>query len=301
MSLLGGCHEERKGSVVRLDLGETIRALGSDDLQVATAAESRLAAIGLPALPALDAALRHEPEPVRLGVIDVLADIEGEGVSALLIEALRDPSAEVRADAAMALRAHPEPAVDQALGRALEDGDAAVRQRAAIACSSSCRSPESVRALVQHALEDPASAVAAKAEASLATLYARDDHTLAQTVKTAVEAVAPAQLATTDAERRARAALVLGSVGDVRAIPVLEQVAAEPGEPRQRLKAIYALGQIGDASVVAVLQARLAQPETAVYAHDALRRAATRNVPGAGEAIAGYTGPQSPVPLRPPT
>jgi HEAT repeat protein len=300
--LLAACrHEDRKSSVVQLDVQQTVRELGSDDLQVASAAESRLSAIGLPALPALAAALRQEPETVRLGVIEVLADMEGDDVSAVLVDALDDPSAQVRAEAAMALRAHPQPPVDRALGRTLDDPDAIVRQRSAIACSSSCRSAESMRALVRHALEDPEPLAASTAAASLTVLYSSKDPALVQTVKAAVEAAVPAQLQHTDAQRRERAAIVLAGIQDIRAVPVLEQMAAASNNPRLRLRAIYALGQIGDASAVPVLKARLADNATAVYAHDALRRAATRNVPGASEALAGYAGPHSPVPLRPPT
>ena len=301
VALLGGCGEQRDDSVVQLDLTETVRALGSDDLQISSAADDRLSAIGEPALPALTAAMRQESEAVRIGVVEVVTVIPGDGASALLVQALADPSAQVRAEAAMALRNRQGPTVDQALTRAFNDPNELVRQRVAIACSASCRSPEGIRALVRHALEDPVQMVASTAASGVASLHASEDPALIPTVKAAVEASAPAQLADSDAQRRARAAIVLGGIGDTRAIPVLEQVAAESSEPRRRLKAIYALGEIGDASAVPVLQARLADPATAVYAHDALRRAATRQVPGAADAIAGYTGTQSPVPLAPPT
>jgi HEAT repeat protein len=297
--LLGACTDEHDSAVVQLDLRDSVRALGSDDLQVASTAESRLVAIGPPALPVLAAALRQEPEAVRVGVIDVLVEMEGEEVSALLVGALGDPAEAVRADAAMALRMHRGPAVEEALVRALEDPSETVRQRAAIACASSCRSADSATALVPRALDDPAAPVGWTAVSSLGRLQAGEDQALTRAIATAVEAAAPARLDRPDAGQRARAAVLLASIGDMRAVPVLEALLVER-DTRLRVKAIHALGQVGGPNSIAVLRGLLAEPGIAVYAHDALRRAAGRGVAGADAALAGYTGQQSPVPLPPP-
>jgi hypothetical protein len=66
------------------------------------------------------------------------------------------------------------------------------------------------------------------------------------------------------------------------------------------LKAIHALGLVGGPSAVPLLRGLLGEPGTAVYAHDALRRAAGRGVAGADAALAGYAGPQAPAGLPPP-
>jgi len=298
-ALVGACTEDRDVSVVRLDLGESIRALGSDDLEVASAAGNKLAAIGAPALPALSAALRQGPETVRIGIIEVLEEMGGEDIMPLLVGALDDPAEQVRADAAMALRTHGGPAVEQALVRALDDPSATVRQRAVVGCRSACRSVESVQALVRHALDDPAAPVGWAAVKRLEQLRAGGDQAVAGSVDAAVVASAPLGLDRPDAGQRVRAAVLLATAGDARAMPVL-QAAAEQGDTRLRLQAIYALGVVGGAEAIPVLQTVRAEPAVAVYAHDALRRAAGRGVAGADAALAGYDGPQSPVPLPPP-
>jgi hypothetical protein len=83
-------------------------------------------------------------------------------------------------------------------------------------------------------------------------------------------------------------------------VPVLEASVAERDDTRLRVKAIYALGLVGGPNSIPVLRGLLGEPGIAVYAHDALRRAAQGGVGGADAALAGYTGQQSPVPLPPP-
>lgn len=297
---LGACGEGRDPYVVRIDLRQTIRALGSDDLDAASEAESRLLALDEAALPALDAGLRDEPEAVRVGAIETLASMHGDEVARLLVRALQDPAEEVRTDAAMALRLHRGLAVEQALVRALGDSSQAVRQRAALACGASCRTPASVSPLLACALGDEAQAVGWAATTSLGSLRASGDEALAAAVDAAVRTAAPAQLRQDEAERRVRAAILLAMIGDGQGAPVLESLAEERADPRLRLRVLHALGEVGGPGAVAPLRGALTEPGVAVYAHDALRRAAGRGVPGAQAALAGYAGPQSPVPLPPP-
>lgn len=299
VSALVACGGERKESVVELDLGGTIRDLGSDDLEVSSRAQSRLAAVGTPALPALGAALRQGPEPVRLGAVEVLAGMEGDEASRILIGALADPGAQVRADAAFALRTRRGAEVDRALTQALDDPAAPVRQRAAVACGAACRSGDAVRALVARALDDPEMSVAWAASASIARLRAADPE-LARPADAAVLAAAPARLAGSDVGRRAPAAILLAEVGDVRAAPILEVLVNEGSDTRLRLKVVYALGQVGGPSAIPPLQGLLGDPGMAGYAYDAIRRAAARGVAGAEAALAGYDGPRPLAPLPPP-
>jgi HEAT repeat protein len=224
----------------------------------------------------------------------------GEAVAPLLVGALDDPAEQVRADAAMALRMHGGSAVEQALVRALEDPSELVRQRAVVGCGSACRSVESVQALVRHALDDPAAPVGWVAVKRLEQLRAGGDPAVTGSVDAAVVASAPLRLDRPDTGQRVRAAVLLATAGDARAMPVLQASAVEHGDTRLRLQAIYALGVAGGSDAVPVLQTLVTEPAVAVYAHDALRRAAGRGVTGAAAALAGYDGPQSPVPLPPP-
>ena len=299
LGALVACGGERKEGVVELDLGGTIRDLGSDDLEVSSRAQSRLAAVGSPALPALAAALRQEPEPVRLGAIEVLAEMDGDEASRTLVGALSDPAVQVRADAAFALRSRRGAEVDRALVQALDDPAAPVRQRAAVACGAACRSGDAIRVLVARALDDPEASVASSASTSLARLRAADE-ALARAVDAAVLAAAPARLAGADAGRRAPAAILLAEIGDARGAPTLEALVNEGGDTRMRLKVVYALGQVGGPSAVPLLRGLLGDSAMAAYAYDAIRRAAARGVAGAEAALAGYDGPRPLAPLPPP-
>jgi len=297
---LGGCHEDQSPYLLEIDLGGSLHDLASDDLDVSSRAASRLEAIGAPVLPALAAALQREPNEVRVGVVEVLSEMGDEGVTPLLADAVGDPDAEVRADAAFALRAHPGPVAEQALLRALDDPDPTVRRSAATACGAACRSADTVRALVGCALDESASPVGSAAVVALSRLRTMGDPALEATVDAAVSAAAPARLAGTDLEPRAHAAVLLAVMGDERAAPVLEAAVAELHDPRERLRAIYGLGFVAGPSAVPMLRGLLAEPSMAAYAADALRRAAERGVAGADAALVGYTGPRSPAPLPPP-
>ena len=293
--LLGGCGEKQESAVVQLDLAATIRDLGSDDLDVSSPAEDRLTAIGDPAVPSLAAALRQEPEAVRIGVIEVLDRIGGEAVVPPLVGAVADQSAQVRADAVFALRAHDGACVEEAVLRGLRDQNERVRQYAAKACGVVCRSPDAVRALAGRAVEDAASEVGWSAVVALYLLRAnQNESALAGIVDAAVSDSAPAHLGDRHATVRLNAAMALALVGDERAAPVLEAAIVTLRDPRERLRAIYGLGLVGGPSAVPVLHGLLGEPAVAPYAYDALRRAAGRGVVGADAALATYAGPVPP-------
>lgn len=297
---LGGCREEGSPYLLEIDLGGSLHDLASDDLDVSSRAASRLAAIGRPVLPALAAALHREPKEVRLGVIEVLGEMADEGVTPLLADAVADPDARVRADAALALRSHPGAVAEQGLLRALGDPDPKVRRNAATACGAACRSATAVRALVGCALDDSASPAGWSAVVALCRLRTIGDPALEATIDAAVSAAAPARLARADVQPRVRAAVLLAVMGDQRAAPVLEVIVAESRDTRERLRAIYGLGFVAGPGAVPVLRGLLAEPAIAAYASDALRRAAERGVAGAETALASYEGPRPPIPLPPP-
>jgi HEAT repeat protein len=296
---LGGCHEDRSPYLLEVDLGGSLHDLASDDLDVSSRAASRLEALGAPVLPVLAVALRREPKGVRLGVVEVLGEMRDEGVTPLLAGAVADPDAEVRADAAFALRSHPGAVAEQALLRGLGDADPTVRRSAATACGAACRSAAAVRALVGCALDDSVSPVGWAAVVALGRLRTTDAPALEATVDAAVSAEAPARLARADVESRARAAVLLAVVSDERAAPVLEAAVTELHDPRERLRAIYGLGFVAGPGAIPVLRGLLAEPGISAYARDALRRAAERGVTGADAALAGYGRPLPPLPPPP--
>jgi HEAT repeat protein len=299
LGLIGGCTGEREGDVVQLRLGETIRQLGSDDLDVESRAQNRLTAIGAPALPALAAAMRQEAPPVRVGVVEVVSEMEGTAAADILIAAVKDSSDEVRADAALALRLRRGSAVEAALIATLDDPSARVRQRAAVACGQACASEAGIGALLRHGLSDPDPVAAWAAAASLIRIR-EGDPALVHSVDAAIAADAPAALSESEVAHQERAAVLLATIGDQRAIPILERLVNSRDDNRVRLRAIYALGSVGGPSAVPVLQALLNEPPMAGYAYDALRRAGERGVPGAQAALDAYTGPRPAAPLPPP-
>jgi HEAT repeat protein len=264
---------------VEIDLGPSIAALASDDLDVSSPAEDRVVALGDDAVPALRAALEREGPPVRLAVVEALALMGGESVADVLVRTMRtDPSEQVRAEAAFALRQFRTPSLDEALGAALRDPGAGVRRQAATACGAVCRTPANVQALAALALGDPESQVWWAARAALVRLRSRDDGALEAAVDSSVQAVAPAALAGEKAARAARAALLLADVGDARGAVVLVGLAAGPGDVTMRQQAVIALGAVGDASATPVLEAAAEVPQLKVLATLALARLRSRGV-----------------------
>ena len=116
--------------------------------------------------------LSADPEPAaRSRAASELGMIGGEPAIAALVQALRDPSKEVRASAAAALGAIGMPAIG-ALLAALADGNWVVRYRAAEAIGS-VRDPRSVAALIR-ALADEKDHVRYMAARGLGRLRAGD-------------------------------------------------------------------------------------------------------------------------------
>jgi HEAT repeat protein len=222
-----------------------------------------------------------------VAVVDALAQMRGEGVRCLLLRTLReDPAGAVRAEAAFALRDFRGPRVEKALVAALDDPSAEVRARAATACGAVCRSPANVEPLTAHALTDPDTGVWWAARATLARMKAEGRADMVAEVDATVRAMAPARLASRDANAADRAALLLADVGDVRGLPRLEVLAVESDDLRTRQQAVAALGALGGASVIAPLRRALQDPSVRPLAFLALQHAAARGIPGAAAALA---------------
>src|SRR5688572_14645879 len=92
----GGADDDYR---VTSDLGPTIRALASDDLDESSDATDRILAAGRDALPALRAALGKESPDVRREVVAVVVRIDDPAAVALLVAAATDADPGVRYEA----------------------------------------------------------------------------------------------------------------------------------------------------------------------------------------------------------
>ena len=128
----GGSRDEYRATI---DLGPSIRALASDDLDESSQAADRIATAGADALPALEQALRTEPAATRREVATVAGRIDDPRAVRLLAQAAGDPDAGVRYEAMVALGVRAAPDTRGAVESALGDTDPKVRMAAASACA----------------------------------------------------------------------------------------------------------------------------------------------------------------------
>lgn len=289
VAVLWSCAGESDSYRVTFDVGPAIRALASDDLDIASPAEDRIVALGDAALPALHGALVRESEPVRLGIVEALARMPGDAVAELLLQTLRtDAAVPVRAEAAFALRGFAGAPVEAGLVAALRDPGVEVRARAATACGAACDAPASVALLTLLALDDPADRVWWAARRSLVRLRTgAASGPTAPEVERRIRDQAPARLADADEARAVRAALLLADVGDPQGSARLEAVVAGAGDLATRQQAIVALGVVGGPNAVGVLGSLRDDPQLRGWAALGLGHAASRAVPGAADALAG--------------
>jgi HEAT repeat protein len=281
---------------VVVDVGPLIRAFGEDTASADEAAE-QIAALGVPAIPALAAALEREPRDVRLKAVEVLATIDApEAVPPLLAAARDDADVDVRADSLRALGSIGDPRARGLLEERLADPDLTVRVGAVMGCAPLCTSEAAIGRLTGIALDPAQPAVALAAQATLGRLRAQGGE-----VAAAVERArtAPRELASPDV--RALAALLAADVDAAQAAASL--VAALPAaSPRLQRQLLWRLGEQADASVVPAVAALLASddPNVRLYAADGLAKLAGRGVAPAAAALAAYAGQKPPGTLPPP-
>lgn len=288
---------------VELDVGNDIRALGSDDLDVSEPAADRLAALGPAAVPALVRALAREPAAVRAGVVDLLGRIDDAAARAALAGvAARDADVAVRGAAITALAAAPGSDESRSVVEAaLDDPAPDVRRAAAGACAALCGSPAALERLATLAIEDQPLPNGIAARAAVIQILAGDDPARAEHVRAAIRAHAAPALQASDGGTALRAALLASDVGDTGGRDVLERAVRSDGAPPLlRLQATYVLGLVGDEETVAALAALDGQPGFGEYGYDALRRLAGRNVDGAQAALDRWRGSRPPGELPPP-
>ena len=287
---------------VTIDLGPSIRALGSEDLFESGPAEDRIVAIGPAALPALDAALDDESPAVRVGVVEVLSYLAVPERVPLLMKAVTDPDEAVRAQALEVLGGLTgDPRARPLVEAALEDPSPTIRVAAARTCARLCTSPPAVARLVDIAIRDEPFSNALWARASLAAMMKRPD--TSSEARAAIERVAIPRLQDGGSlEERARAALLVADIGSPAGSEVLAAAARESTSTQVRLHALYALGTVGDARAVPTLAEILRGPQSELvpYAYDALTRMAARGVAEAKPILRAYRGPRPSNPLLPP-
>jgi putative membrane-bound dehydrogenase-like protein len=209
-----------------------IRALDHDSYNERLRAQHALVKQGNAAIPAVTAALNDgEVDPVArrhlVWALDALAGGTPEATFPLL-DALKSPSADVRAQAARALGERGVPIAVEPLADRLKDPDPAVRLQAVVALGR---------------VGDP-SAVAA-----LTPLVADPDPYLAHSARTALRRIgdwkaAAAGLDAADPKVRAGVLLALEMIHDVDAASALATFAADPKrDPSEQARAVFLLAQ----------------------------------------------------------
>ena len=278
--------------VVEIDLSREIGAPGSDDPFVSQPAVEHLVALGPATLPALAAALRHEPPEVRAGVVDVVRQFEDPAAVALLVEAAGDRDASVRAAALIALGLGRDTAGRAVVEAALRDPDPRARRSAMLACATLCASPEAFTRLTELAL---GGGEGAHARQSLMTAVADPDPARGARARAAIAAQALPALTSSDPARRLDAALTAALIGDPRVVPLLAD-AMRQGMPAVAPQAALALGGVPTPEAVAVLAGAARGPEPAVAnaACVSLHRL-QETMPSAGDALAACRTAGTPI------
>jgi HEAT repeat protein len=224
--------------VVTTDVTPWIRALESDNLVDTQPAVEGLAALGPAVIPVLERAFERESAQVRVGVVEVLSDLDVPETLPLLLRAAKDSEPEVRADAVDALGGLRDERGRETIEDALGDSDTAVIAAAARACVQLCRSPEAMKALASHAV-----AGVGVANQSLVTILRAGNGDQLVTAREAVTAMAKVREG--NPERQCRAALLLFPIEPEEALPSLRDYTLTGTQPLLRMQAIGALCAVG--------------------------------------------------------
>jgi len=305
LAILGcGREQERaaadKPYVVQVDVGPQIHALGDETIAADEAVE-QLTALGPAAIPALDAALRREPDDVRQKAVEALSAIgTAAAVPALLAAAEGDASLDIRGDALRALGSIGDERATAALETALADQRLPIRAGGVVGCATLCTSPSAIERLGDIAISDPDMSVALAAGSALAAIREKGP-TQEQLVRAAIERRRPAALpGDASPNTRALSALLVSDLQDDKGVPAL--LAGLDATPFLQRQIAWRLGTVGDASCVPRLRALFESPDPVVrtYAYDALVKLESRGVQEAAPAVAAYAGPKPRAPLGAP-
>ncbi len=193
------------------------------------------------------------PTWVRSQYVAELGETGLPAAARYLIDAMKDPSAEIRAQGARSAgEIADEPSLRDAVEKLLADSDASVRREAVLSAAKLARANATSTAAIDRALADSdLQVVAAGLQAAWTPQHA--------------SAIA-GKIATLPPARRADAALALGRLKSPESSSAIVPLLS--GEVRDRSAALRALGEIGDKSQAAAVIKLLAD------AHPSVRREA---------------------------
>ena len=207
------------------DIPSLIRALRYDDPEVQISAAQALGALGTDSVNKLILALDDRNRDVRLGIIEALSVIGDQQAVPALVGLLRDKSSEVRWEAAIALGEIGGPEVYSPLKSALFDPDRYVRYGAASALSKTGWIPKTDE------------------ERAFWLVGLHEWEAVKECGPAAVGALSMV-LQDKDSSVRLKAIEILGSIGDMRAIPALIKSLRDE-DPDVRWKAVLASPKCG--------------------------------------------------------
>jgi HEAT repeat protein len=277
-----------------LDVSALVRQLDTEETFDADEAAAKLAGLGEPVLPALEAALAREGETIRVGIVEALGQMESPRALEVLARVARsDPAPVVRGSAVLALGQSGEASVRPALEAALADPSIMASGTAAVVCGGICTTPAAIDRLVEIALGPLPEAELSRMRGSFARLL-DGDPAAASHARECLRARAPEAL---DPSRplleRARIAMFAMQAGVAGMEPVLVDAVRSGSATGARTAALETLARLGSAAAVPALEAAAHEPETAVAALRALQAIAARGIPEATAALAAAATPNA--------
>jgi HEAT repeat protein len=186
------------------DVQGLINALGYDkNRDVCASASQALIEIGEPAVELLAKALRHTDASIRRRVVRTLAGIRSDQAKESLLQMLKDDSSGVREEVVKAIGGYQDKKLSSYLVNVLDDESENVRKEAALALDKISWEPIDAKERVHY-------------------LIAKEEW--AEIVPLGDAAVEPL-IKALDTSVSQKAAIVLGRIGDLRAVPKLVKLA----------------------------------------------------------------------------
>jgi HEAT repeat protein len=277
---------------VTVDITDSIRALGSDDLFVSEPAAQRIVALGVAAVPALTAALARQSPEVRAGIADVLGRIGEPECLPPLLTAARDDVAAVRAAALDSLGELGDPTSAPVVERALQDSDEKVRLAAVGACAEICLSKEAFTRIAELAMREPSSNMLPRARDVLRKIWEGKDAARAARARRSVGKAVAAELRhTSQPDVQLRGALLASDLGESSALATLRRAMRESDNRPLKLQAIFTLMTSADVEAAAIVAEQTHDPFLGPAACQALKQIALKNPAAAGLAHASCRAP----------
>ena len=273
---------------VTLDVAPLIRQLDAETTLDADEAAEQLAHLGEPVIATLEAALATEPKPIRLGLLEALAQMESPRALAVIARvAHEDGDPEVRGNAVLKLGESAQASVGPALEVALNDPSPLVSHTAAVVCGALCTTPAAIDRMIDIALGALPDVELLRMRGCVARLLESHD---AAAVRHAhdrlLERTAIILASSESIDRRARAALFAMQAGASDAEPVLAAAILQSTSTGLQTAALHELAKHGTAASVPTLERLVRAQKVPGGALLALQSIAARGVPEASAALA---------------